>query len=74
MRWHRDDATLIAMDAPPPHGRLPSVRARRARCCAQPDVHAPRVLAQDLERGFLLLTDLGATHVPRAPSTRDDAQ
>jgi aminoglycoside/choline kinase family phosphotransferase len=24
-------------------------------------VHAPRVLAQDLERGFLLLTDLGST-------------
>ena len=33
-------------------------------------VHAPRVLAQDLDRGFLLLTDLGSTYLPRRARTR----
>ena len=36
------------------------------RCCDAAGVHAPHVLAQDLERGFLLLTDLGTTTYLRA--------
>ncbi|MBE7522896.1 MAG: phosphotransferase [Burkholderiales bacterium] len=52
--------TLIAMDAPPPmEDCRPFVQV--ARLLADAGVHAPRVLAQDLERGFLLLTDLGTT-------------
>jgi len=52
--------TLIVMDAPPPRENCaPFVRI--ARLLADAGVHAPQVLAQDLERGFLLLTDLGTT-------------
>jgi aminoglycoside/choline kinase family phosphotransferase len=52
-------STLIAMDAPPP---MEDCRAfvEVASLLHAADVHAPQVLAQDLERGFLLLSDLGA--------------
>jgi hypothetical protein len=51
-------STLIAMDAPPPmEDCRPFVHV--ARLLGDAGVHAPTVLAQDLERGFLLLTDLG---------------
>ena len=51
--------TLIAMDAPPPmEDCRPYVRV--AKLLVDAGVNAPRVLAQDLDRGFLLLTDLGA--------------
>ncbi len=54
------DATLIVMDAPPPQEDCrPFVRVAALLHAA--DVHAPAVLAQDLERGFLLLSDLGDT-------------
>jgi hypothetical protein len=50
--------SLIAMDAPPPREDCrPFVRV--AELLAAAGVHAPAVLASDLERGFLLLTDLG---------------
>ena len=50
--------TLIAMDAPPPQEDCrPYVAAARLLTAA--GVHAPAVLAADLERGFLLLSDLG---------------
>ena len=52
--------SYIAMDAPPAHEDCkPFVRV--AALMAQAGVHVPSVLAQDLERGFLLLTDLGTT-------------
>lgn len=48
----------IVMDAPPAHEDCrPFVTV--ARLFADAGVHVPRVLAQDLEQGFLLLTDLG---------------
>ena len=51
--------TLIAMDAPPPQeDSRPYVAV--ARLLAAAGVHAPAVLALDVERGFLLLTDLGS--------------
>ena len=51
-------ATLIAMDAPPPHEDCrPYVAA--AKLLAAAGLHAPAILATDLERGFLLTTDLG---------------
>jgi len=52
--------TLIAMDAPPPHEDCRPI-VRIAGLLAAAGVHAPAVLAQDLERGFLLLTDFGTT-------------
>ena len=55
-----DAATLIVMDAPPPQEDCrPFVRI--AQLLEAAGVHAPRVLAQDIDRGFLLLTDLGTT-------------
>jgi hypothetical protein len=50
----------IVMDAPPAHEDCrPFVAV--ARLLADAGVHVPQVLAQDLDRGFLLLTDLGNT-------------
>jgi N-acetylmuramate 1-kinase len=52
--------TLIAMDAPPPQENCrPFVMV--ARLLRAAGVNAPEVIAEDLERGFLLLSDLGST-------------
>jgi hypothetical protein len=57
-RARRDDSTWIVMDAPPEHEDCrPFVKVARLMTAA--GLNAPQVLAQDLERGFLLLTDLG---------------
>jgi aminoglycoside/choline kinase family phosphotransferase len=54
----RGHATLIAMDAPPPlENCRPFVHV--AQLLGAANVHAPAVLAVDIDRGFLLLTDLG---------------
>jgi aminoglycoside/choline kinase family phosphotransferase len=54
------DSTLIAMDAPPPQEDCrPFIRV--AALMADANIHVPAVLAQDIVRGFLLLSDLGAT-------------
>ena len=53
-----DGRTFIAMDAPPPQEDCrPFVDVARRLIAA--GVHAPEVHADDLERGFLLLSDLG---------------
>ena len=50
--------SLVAMDAPPDkEDCLPFVRV--AGLLAEAGVHAPRIHAQDLQQGFLLLEDLG---------------
>jgi N-acetylmuramate 1-kinase len=60
-----DAATLIAMDAPPPgEDCRPFVHV--AALMRDAGINAPRVLAADIERGFLLLTDLGPTTYLRA--------
>ncbi len=51
--------SLIVMDAPPAHEDC-RVFVRVAGLLAQAGVHVPRVIAQDLEHGFLLLSDLGS--------------
>jgi hypothetical protein len=52
--------TRIAMDAPPAHEDCrPFVKV--AGLMHDAGVHVPLVLAQDLDRGFLLLSDLGTT-------------
>jgi aminoglycoside/choline kinase family phosphotransferase len=53
-----DGSSYVAMDAPPDKEDCrPFVRI--ARMLSEAGVHAPRVLAQDLAQGFLLLSDLG---------------
>jgi len=55
-----DGLTRIVMDAPPEHEDCrPFVHV--AGLLHEAGVHAPEILAQDLERGLLLLTDLGST-------------
>ena len=50
--------TFIVMDAPPEHENcLPFIYV--AQLFHQAGVHVPQVLQQNLEQGFLLLTDLG---------------
>ena len=50
--------SLIGMDAPPPQEDCrPFVRI--AGLFADAGVHVPHIIAQDLQRGFLLLSDLG---------------
>ena len=50
--------SVVAMDAPPAHEDCRAF-VRVASLMAAAGVHVPRVIAQDPERGFLLLTDLG---------------
>ncbi|MBW8370215.1 MAG: phosphotransferase [Thiobacillus sp.] len=50
----------IVMDAPPAHEDCRPFIAV-ARLFGDAGVHVPKVLAQDIEQGFLLLTDLGNT-------------
>jgi len=55
-----DHKTLIVMDAPPEHEDCkPFIRI--SQLFGKAGANVPEVLAQDLDRGFLLLTDLGAT-------------
>ena len=54
------NSSLIVMDAPPAHEDCrPFVRV--AQIFGEAGVNLPRVISQDLERGFLLLSDLGNT-------------
>src|SRR4030067_2682779 len=50
----------VVMDAPPAHEDCRPFIAV-ARLFGEAGVHVPQVLAQDLDQGFLLLTDLGNT-------------
>ncbi len=55
-----DGNSLIAMDAPPPQEDVrPFVEV--AELFGSTGVTVPQVLAQDVEQGFLLLSDLGTT-------------
>ena len=55
-----DGTSRIVMDAPPGHEDCrPFVHV--AGLLHEAGVHAPEILAQDLDRGLLLLTDLGST-------------
>ena len=53
-------STAIAMDAPPPQENCrPFVHV--AQLMQEAGLNVPKILAQDLERGYLLLSDLGST-------------
>ncbi len=55
-----DGATYIVMDAPPPQENVrPFIFV--AELFGKAGVSVPQVLAQDIEHGFLLLSDLGST-------------
>lgn len=55
-----DDQTVVVMDAPPQHEDCaPFLRV--AEILAATGVHVPEILAQNLDLGFLLLSDLGST-------------
>jgi aminoglycoside/choline kinase family phosphotransferase len=55
-----DDRTFVVMDAPPQHEDCrPFLQV--ADILSATGVHVPNILAQNLEHGFLLLSDLGNT-------------
>jgi len=57
-RWQGEGRSLIVMDAPPPQEDCrPFIKV--AGLLAEAGVHVPRILAEDVEQGFLLLDDLG---------------
>ena len=57
-RVHAGGETLIAMDAPPPQEDCaPFVKV--AKLFLDAGLNVPKVIAQDLTQGFLLLSDLG---------------
>jgi len=57
-RVHLQDETLIAMDAPPPQEDCtPFVKI--AALMLDAGLNVPKVVAQDLTQGYLLLSDLG---------------
>ena len=73
-----DGETLIVMDAPPSHEDCrPWLHVQQLFASAS--VHVPQVLAQDLARGYLLMSDLGSqTYLPAltaesAPALYGDA-
>ena len=54
------ERTLVVMDAPPEHEDCrPFIHV--AQLLGASGVHVPQIVAQDLEQGFLLLSDLGNT-------------
>ena len=55
-----DDQTFIVMDAPPQHEDCTPF-LQIAEILTAAGVHVPKILAQNLEHGFLLLSDLGST-------------
>ncbi|QJP11863.1 aminoglycoside phosphotransferase family protein [Pseudomonas multiresinivorans] len=57
-RWQGAGRSLIVMDAPPPQEDCrPFIKV--AGLLAEAGVHVPKILAEDVEQGFLLLDDLG---------------
>lgn len=57
-RIHKGQDTFIAMDAPPEKEDVrPFIKV--AELLHGAGVHVPRVVAQDIDNGYLLLTDLG---------------
>ncbi|MDY0330579.1 MAG: phosphotransferase [Thiomonas sp.] len=70
-RVRADEGSLIVMDAPPPMENVrPFVRV--SQLLADGGVQVPRVLEQDVDQGFLLLTDLGQTTYLQAISARHE--
>jgi aminoglycoside/choline kinase family phosphotransferase len=60
IRRGKAQPSLVAMDAPPDRENIRSF-VHVAHLFAEAGVHVPEIRAQDLEQGFLLLSDLGST-------------
>ncbi len=57
-RWRSESLQLVLMDAPPPQEDCrPFVRM--AQMLGHAGLNVPRILAQDVQQGFLVLSDLG---------------
>jgi aminoglycoside/choline kinase family phosphotransferase len=57
-RWEAEGRSFVVMDAPPPRENCkPFVDI--AFLLAKSGINVPKIFAEDLERGFLLLNDLG---------------
>ena len=67
------DKSAVLMNAPPGQGDDPAIFVSIARYLASLSLSPPKVLAQDLPHGFLLLEDLGDALFAREVS-RDPAQ
>ena len=66
-----DDRTFVVMDAPPQHEDCtPFLQV--AEILAAAGVHVPKILARNLEHGFLLLSDLGNTTFLQALQSQAD--
>lgn len=72
-RVQHGSTSYIAMDAPPPQEDCaPFVKV--AQLLQQAGLHGPKVLQQDLQRGFLLLTDLGGQTFLQAMAAGHDPE
>ncbi len=65
------DQTLIAMDAPPQQEDCTSF-LQVAEILSAAGVHVPKIVAQNLDQGFLLLSDLGDTTFLQALNNQTD--
>jgi len=73
-RLKASDGTAIVMDAPPAHEDCAAF-VGVTRLLQQAGLNVPRILAQDIEQGFLLLSDLGRHTFYQAIQTGlDDAR
>ncbi|HWH86589.1 MAG TPA: phosphotransferase [Pseudomonas sp.] len=72
-RWEGDGRSFVVMDAPPPQENCkPFVDI--AFLLAKSGINVPKIYAEDLERGFLLLNDLGSkTYLDVIDSENADA-
>ena len=66
------DQTLIAMDAPPQQEDCTPF-IQMAEILAETGVHVPKIVAQNLDQGFLLLSDLGDTTFLQALKNQMDS-
>lgn len=71
-RWRAGALRLVLMDAPPPQEDCaPFVKV--AEILAQAGLNVPKILAQELQQGFLVLSDLGQ-HTWLEVLTEDNAE
>jgi len=72
-RIHAGERRAVLMDAPPPH-EDPRPFVAIAEWLQQIGLAAPRVLAADLEKGLLLLDDLGDAQMREAVDTEPEIE
>lgn len=58
-RWENGERSFIVMDAPPPQENCQPF-VNMARLLQSAGLNVPEILAEDLQQGFLLLSDLGS--------------